>query len=75
MYRCLQRGTWWILTQNGHVICYESKKLKQHDKNYVTNDLELAAIIHALKMWRNSLMGRKFKLRIVHCGLKILFEQ
>jgi len=43
--------------------------------NYSTHDLELATIIHALKMWRHYLMGRKFELRIDHCGLKHLFEQ
>jgi hypothetical protein len=40
-----------VLTQEGHVICYESRNLKEHKRNYVTHDLELAAVIHALKMW------------------------
>ena len=40
--------------QDNHVICYESRKLKEHEKNYATYDLELAAIVHALKMWRHS---------------------
>ena len=40
-----------VLTQEGHVIAYESRKLKIHEKNYATYDLELAAVIHALKMW------------------------
>ena len=39
-----------VLTQEGHVIAYESRKLKTHEKNYATYDLELAAIIHALKI-------------------------
>jgi len=39
--------------QEGHVICYESRKLKEHEKNYATHDLELAAIIHAFQMWRH----------------------
>ena len=39
-----------VLTQEGHVITYESRKLKIHEKNYSTYDLELATIIHALKM-------------------------
>ena len=56
------------------MICYESRKLKEHEKNYATHDLELAAIVHALKMWRNYLMGRRFELRIDHCGLKYLFD-
>ena len=36
--------------QNGHVICYEYRKLKEHDKKYVTRDLELVAFVHALNM-------------------------
>ena len=39
-----------VLTQEGHVIAYESWKLKTHENNYATYDLELAAIIHALKI-------------------------
>ena len=42
-----------LLTQEGHVIAYESRKLKIHEKNYATYDLELAAVIHALNMWRH----------------------
>jgi hypothetical protein len=64
-----------VLTQNGNVICYESKNLKEHEKNYATHDLELAVIVHALKMWRHYLMGIKFKLKIDHSGMKHLFEQ
>ena len=61
--------------QDNHVICYESRKLKEHEKNYATHDLELASIVHALKMWRHYLMGRIFELRTDHCGLKYLFDQ
>ena len=39
-----------VLTQEGHVIAYESRKLKTREKNYATYDLELATIMHALKM-------------------------
>jgi hypothetical protein len=46
-----KEGLGGVLTQEGHVICYESGKLKEHEKNYVSHDLELAAVIHALKMW------------------------
>ena len=45
-----------VLTQEGHAIAYESRKLKTHEKNYATYDLELAAIIHALKMWCHHLI-------------------
>ena len=61
--------------QGNHMVCYESTKLKEHEKNYDTRDLELAVVVHALKMWRIYLMGRKFELRIDHCGLKYLFNQ
>ena len=57
------------------MVCYESRKLKDHEKNYPTHDLELASIVHALKMWRHYLMGRKFELRTYNCGLKYLFDQ
>ena len=64
-----------VLTQEGHVIAHESRKLKVHEKNYVTYDLELAAIIHALKMWRYHLIGRKFTLMTDNKGLKYLLDQ
>jgi hypothetical protein len=62
-------------SEHGFVICYESRKLKEHEKNYATHDLELAAIVHALKKWRHYLMGRRFELRTDHNGLKYLFDQ
>jgi hypothetical protein len=62
-------------TQNGHVISYESRTIKEHERNYATNDLELVAIIHALKMWRHYLMGKKLELRNDHSGLEYSFEQ
>ena len=37
-----------VLTQEGHVIAYESRKLKTHEKNYATYDLDMDAIIHAM---------------------------
>ena len=61
--------------QNNHVICYESRYLKEHEKKYATHDLDLESIVHALKMWRHYLMCIKFELRTDHCGLKYLFDQ
>jgi hypothetical protein len=49
--------------------------MKEHEKNYVTHDLELAAVVHALRKWRHYLMGKKFELRTNHNGLKYLFDQ
>ena len=64
-----------FLSQNGFVICYESRKLKDHEIKYATHDLELATIVHALRKWRNYLMGKRFDLRTDHNGLKYLFDQ
>jgi hypothetical protein len=49
--------------------------LNEHEVNYVTHDLELAAIVHALKMWRHYLLGRKSVLMTDHYGLRYLFDQ
>jgi ribonuclease HI len=70
-----KKGLGGVLTQKDHVVCYESRKLKEQERNYVAHDLELESIIHALKMWRHYLMGRKIELMIDNCGLKHLFGQ
>ena len=69
------RGLGGVLSQNGFVICYESRKLKEHERHYATHDLELEAIVNALRKWRHYLMGKRFELRTDHNGLKYLFDQ
>jgi len=64
-----------VLMKEGHVIFFESKKLNEHEFNYVTHDMELAAIMHALKMWRHYLLGRIFLLMTDHSGSRYLFDQ
>jgi hypothetical protein len=64
-----------FLSQKGFVICFESRKLKEHERLYATHDLELVAIVHTLKKWRHYLMGKRFELRTNHNGLKCLFDQ
>jgi hypothetical protein len=64
-----------VLIQEGHAIFYEYRKLNEHEINYVTHDLELVSIVHALKMWRNYLLGRRFFLMTDHSGLRYLFDQ
>jgi hypothetical protein len=64
-----------VLSQNGYFVWYESRKLKEHERNYATHDLELAAIVHALNIWRHYLMGKMFELRTYHYSLKYLFGQ
>jgi hypothetical protein len=70
-----KEGTGGVLTQNGNSIGYESRNIKEHERNYATHDLELASIFHSLKMWRHYLMGKRFELRTYHIVLTYLFEQ
>ena len=53
------RGMGCVLIQNGWVISYLSQQLKLHEKNYPTHDLELAAMVFALKAWMHYLYGRR----------------
>ena len=46
-----------VLMQDDHVITYASRQLKTHERNYPTHDLELAAVVFALKIWRHYLYG------------------
>ena len=64
-----------VLTQEGRPVAYTSRKLRLHELNYPTHDLELLAIIHALKIWRHYLLGRKFELHTDHKSLKWIFTQ
>jgi hypothetical protein len=64
-----------LLSQKGFVICFESRKLKEHERLYATHDLELASIVHDLKKWRHYLMEKRFELRKKHNGLKYMFDQ
>ena len=52
-----KEGLGGVLSQEGHVVCYKSRKLKEHERNYVFHDLELASVVHALKMWHHYLLG------------------
>ena len=61
--------------QNERVITYDSRKLKSHEKNYPTHDLELAAIVFALKKWRHYLYGVTFEIFTDHKRFKYLFSQ
>jgi hypothetical protein len=46
-----------------------------HEENYATHDLELLAIVYALKVWKHYLVGQKFELKTSHCGLQHIFMQ
>ena len=52
-----RQGLGCVLMQDGRVIAYASRQLKKHEQNYPTYDLELAAVVVALKIWRHYLYG------------------
>ena len=64
-----------VLMQDNRVISYASRALRNHEKNYPTHDLELAAVIHALKIWRHHLMGTHCNIYTDHKSLKYIFTQ
>ena len=64
-----------VLMQEGNVIAYASRQLKIHEKNYPVHDLELAAIVHALKIWRHYLYGVTCEVYTDHKSLQYLFKQ
>ena len=61
--------------QNDKVIAYASKKLKKHEQNYPTHDLELAAVVFALRIWRHYLYGVPCRIFTDHKSLQYLFTQ
>ena len=63
------------LMQEGKVVAYASRQLKPHEKNYPTHDLELAAIVFALKIWRHYLYGEKCFIYTDHKSLKYFPSQ
>jgi hypothetical protein len=56
--------------QDNRVIAYASRALRPHEQNYPTHDLELAAVVHALKIWRYYLMGAHCNIYTDHKSLK-----
>jgi hypothetical protein len=54
-----RQGFGCVLMQEGHVIAYVSRQLRKHELNYPTRDIELAATVYALKIWRHYIMGTK----------------
>ena len=64
-----------VLMQNGKVIAYASRQLRPHEVNYPTHDLELCAVVFALKIWRHYLFGAQFEVFSDHKSLKYLMDQ
>jgi hypothetical protein len=64
-----------VLMQDGKVIAYLSRQLRPHELNYPTHDLELVAVVHALKTWRHYLMGNCCEIYTNHKSLKYIISQ
>jgi hypothetical protein len=67
------QGLGCVLMQDGQVLAYASRQLRKHEAHYPTHDLELAAVVHALKIWRHYLMGKRCELYMDHKSLKYIF--
>jgi hypothetical protein len=64
-----------VLMQDGHVVAYASRQLRKHEEKYLTHDLELAAVVHALKIWRHYIIGKRCEIYSDHKNLKYIFTQ
>ena len=68
-----QKGLGCVLMQNGKVVAYAFRQLKNYEKNYPTHDLELSAVVFALKIWRHYLYGERCEIFTDHKSLKYFF--
>ncbi|GJW00121.1 putative reverse transcriptase domain-containing protein [Tanacetum coccineum] len=70
-----RKGLGAVLMQREKVIAYASRQLKIHEKNYTIHDLELGAVVFALKMWRHYLYGTKYVVFTDHKSLQHILDQ
>ncbi|GJR28310.1 putative reverse transcriptase domain-containing protein [Tanacetum coccineum] len=70
-----KKGLGAVLMQIEKVIAYASRQLKIHEKNYTTHDLELGAVVFALKIWRHYLYGTKCTVFTDHKSLQHILDQ
>ncbi|WVZ89999.1 hypothetical protein U9M48_036337, partial [Paspalum notatum var. saurae] len=70
-----KEGLGCVLMQEGRVIAYASHQLRKHEVNYPTHDMELAAVVHALKIWRHYLFGNRCEIYTDHKSLNYIFTQ
>jgi predicted GNAT family N-acyltransferase len=59
--------------QDGHMVAYTSQQLRKHEEHYPTHDLELAAVVHALKIWRYYFMVKRCELYTDDKSLMYIF--
>jgi len=70
-----RKGLGCVLIQHGKVVAYASRQLKTHEVNYPVHDLELAAVLFALRVWRHYLYGSRVQIFTNHKSLKYLMSQ
>jgi hypothetical protein len=74
-YDASGQGLGCMLMQDGHVVVFASRQLRKHEEKYLTHDLELAAMVHALKIWRHYIIGKRCEVYSDHKSLKYIFTQ
>jgi hypothetical protein len=70
-----RHGLGCVLMQEGKVVAYASRQSRKHEQNYPTHDLELAVVVHALKIWRHYMIGNKCQIFTDHKSRKYIFTQ
>jgi ribonuclease HI len=70
-----RKGLGCVLMQHGKVVAYASRQLKTHEINYTVHDLELTAIVFALRVWRHYLYRSQVQIFTDHKSLKYLMSQ
>jgi hypothetical protein len=68
-------GLGFVLMQEGRVVSYAFRQLRKHEENFPTHDLELAAVVFALKIWRHYLYGESCDIFMDHQSRKYIFTQ
>jgi hypothetical protein len=69
------QGIGCVLMRAGHMVAYISRQLRKYEAHYLTHDLELATIVHSLKIWRHFLMGKRCELYTYHKSLRYILTQ
>jgi hypothetical protein len=69
------QGLGCVLMQDSHVVAYASRQLRKHEEKYPTHDLELAVVVHTLKIWRHYIIDKRCEVYSDHKSLKYIFTQ
>jgi hypothetical protein len=69
------QGIGCVLMQDGHVVAYASRQLRKPEEKYLTHNLELATVVHTLKIWRHYIIGKRCEVYSDHKSLKYIFTQ